>query len=145
MVLGEFAADADHMHDREKAGALEIILGHRDRIGKQPADMRMAVLDERRRARRDEAIDLAGFEQAEMVAPSGALSSRTPGGSLTVIFSGRPASSMPPRIQWMSRALDAVIVFEESARPDIGGELIFGHADFAAFEVCGFFMRSVRT
>ena len=38
----------------------------------------------------------------EIVAPSGALSSRTPGGSFTVIFSGRPGSSMPPRIQWMS-------------------------------------------
>ena len=27
---------------------------------------------------------------------------RTPGGSLIVIFSGRPASSMPPRTQVMS-------------------------------------------
>jgi hypothetical protein len=41
----------------------------------------------------------------EIVAPSGALSSRTPGGSFTVIFSGRPGSSMPPRIQWMSAGI----------------------------------------
>ena len=39
---------------------------------------------------------------SEMVLPSGALSSRTPFGSLMVIFSGRPACSMPPRIQCMS-------------------------------------------
>ncbi len=37
------------------------------------------------------------------------------------------------------RALDAVIVFQEGARPDIGGELIFRHADFAALEVLRLF------
>ena len=74
-----------------------------------------------------------------MVLPSGALSSRTPGGSLTVIFSGRPgmldAAADPVDVG----ALDAVIVFQERARPDIGGELIFGHADLAALEVFGLF------
>ncbi len=38
----------------------------------------------------------------EMVAPSGAFAMCTPGGSLMVIFSGRPGSSMPPRTQLMS-------------------------------------------
>ena len=33
------------------------------------------------------------------------------------------------------RALDAVIVFQEGARPDIGGELIFRHADLAAVQI----------
>ena len=37
-----------------------------------------------------------------MVVPSGALSSRTPGGSSSLIFSGRPGVSMPPRTQTMS-------------------------------------------
>ena len=37
------------------------------------------------------------------------------------------------------RALDAVIVFQEGARPDIGGELIFRHADLAALEVLRLF------
>ena len=39
MALGERAAHAHHMHDRKKAGALEIIPGHRDRIAEQPADV----------------------------------------------------------------------------------------------------------
>jgi hypothetical protein len=36
---------------------------------------------------------------AEIVLPSGASSMRTPCGSFTVIFSGRPGVSMPPRTQ----------------------------------------------
>ena len=32
---------------------------------------------------------------------------------------------------------DAVVVVEEGARPDIGGELVFRHADLAALEVGG--------
>src|SRR5580693_4349474 len=52
VLLGKRAANAEHVHDREEAGALVIVLGHRDRIGKQPANMRMAALDERWRPRR---------------------------------------------------------------------------------------------
>jgi hypothetical protein len=54
----EFAAHADKMHDREDAGALKIILGGRDRIEKQPADMGMTALERRRHTRRNDAIDL---------------------------------------------------------------------------------------
>ena len=39
---------------------------------------------------------------AESVRPSGAIPSFTSLGSVMAIFSGRPASSSPPRIQWMS-------------------------------------------
>ena len=40
-----------------------------------------------------------------MVVPSGAFTMRTPGGSLMVIFSGRPGSSIPPRTQITSDGL----------------------------------------
>ena len=33
------------------------------------------------------------------------------------------------------RGLDAVIVFEKGPHPDIGRDLVFRHADLAAFEV----------
>ncbi len=127
------------MHDREKAGALEIILRHRDRIGKQPADMRMALFDQRRRPRRDEAVDLARFKQPR---------NRLALGRIVEPHAGRQFDAdlfRPPRLLDAAadpvdvRALDAVIVFEEGARPDIGGELIFRHADFAALEVLRLF------
>ena len=35
----------------------------------------------------------------------------------------------------MSDGLDAEIVFEDRARPDIGGELVFRQADLLALEV----------
>jgi hypothetical protein len=44
-------------------------------------------------------------KSCEMVRPSGAFSSRTPGGSLMVIFSGRLGSSIPPRTQVTSEGL----------------------------------------
>ena len=75
----------------------------------------------------------------EIVLPSGALSSRTPFGSLIVIFSGRPgmldAAADPVDV----RGLDAEVVLEDGARPDIGRELIFRHADFLALQILRLF------
>ena len=43
MLLDQRAADAGDVHDRKDAGALVIVLAGRDRIGKQPADIRIAA------------------------------------------------------------------------------------------------------
>src|SRR5580704_17048611 len=135
MALGQFAPHADHVHDREKSGALEIILRHRDRIGKQPADIRVALLDQGRRPRRDEAVDVARLEQSRDGLALGRIVEPHAGRQLhRDLF--RPAGVLNAAADPVNvRALDAVIVFQESARPDIGGELIFRHADFAALEV----------
>ena len=52
-----------------------------------------------------------------------------------VIFSGRLGSSMPPRTQMHVGRLDAVVVLQDHARPDAGGELIFRQADALALEI----------
>ncbi len=70
-----------------------------------------------------------------MVLPSGAFSSRTPGGSLMVIFSGRDgivdATAHPDDVG----RFHAVVVLEDRARPDAGRELILGQTHALALEV----------
>src|SRR5712692_3333260 len=56
VLFHQLAANAGDMHDRENAGALEIVLPGRDRIGKQPADIGIFSAREARHARRDEAV-----------------------------------------------------------------------------------------
>src|SRR4249919_1473196 len=68
MLLGKLAPHADQMHDRKNAGALEIILGRRHRIRKQPADLRVAT-EPGRDARTDESVDLSSFQHARQRAP----------------------------------------------------------------------------
>ncbi len=68
VLLGEFAAHTDQMHDRENSGALEIIRCRGDRIGEQPANIRIPALKGRRDSRRNDAVDLAGFEHARQCA-----------------------------------------------------------------------------
>ena len=63
MLLDQLAADADDVHDRKNAGALEIVAAGRDRIGKQPADMGIVLASKTRRARRDEAVDIASLQE----------------------------------------------------------------------------------
>src|ERR1700745_2545681 len=64
MLVNQRTANPDQMHDRENPGSPVPVLRGRHRITEQPAHIRMAALDERGWARRDEAVDLAGVEQA---------------------------------------------------------------------------------
>src|SRR5271169_1827873 len=97
--------------------------------------MRMVFFDERGRAWRHEAVDLASFKKPRnrravrrVVEPHARRHFDRD------LF--RPPGMLDATPDPMDiRTLDAVIVFKESARPDVGGELIFGHADFAALEV----------
>src|SRR6266446_9197769 len=51
------------MHDGKDACAHEIIAAGGDRIGKQPTDMGILPAREARRARRDEAVDVAALQE----------------------------------------------------------------------------------
>src|SRR6185437_12841341 len=125
--------------DRKKSGALIVILGRRDRIAKQPADVRMTLLDQGRRPRRDEAVYFAGFQQARnrravrgVVEPHARRQlDRKLFGPTGVL----DAAADPVDV----RGLDAVVVFQERARPYIGGELVFRQPDLATLEVFGLF------
>ena len=93
------------MHDRKDAGAPEIVLPGSNRIVEQPTDIRILPAGERGDTRGDEGVDIAALNSCEIVAPSGALTMLTPFGSVMVIFSGRPASSIPPLTQIRSEGL----------------------------------------
>ena len=80
----------------------------------------------------------------EMVLPSGALSSRTPSGSLMVIFSGRPACSMPPRIQWMSFGLTPKSSSRIARAQTLAVSWYSGSPTFLPLKSSGFWIRSVR-
>src|SRR3974390_149557 len=58
MLLDQSAAHADEMHDREYAGAFEVIAGGGGRIGKEPAHVRW-VSGQRRRGGPEESGALA--------------------------------------------------------------------------------------
>src|ERR1700730_15419865 len=62
MLFNEPAPDADNMHDRENARALEIIPPGGTRTRKDPANV-AAPAGEPGRARRKKAIDLAALQQ----------------------------------------------------------------------------------
>src|ERR1700687_968713 len=74
-----------------------------------------------------------------MVAPSGGVLEPYAGRQLDRDFF-RPAGLFDTATDPMDvRALDAIVVLKEGARPDIGGQLIFQYADFAALEVLRLF------
>jgi hypothetical protein len=113
-------------------GALVVVLRGRRRIAKQPADIR--IVHNRRRPRRHEAVDAPSASSSEMVLPSGALSSarrRQLDGDLLRPPGMLDAAADPVHV----RRLDAEIVFQDGARPDIRGELIFRQADLLALQV----------
>ena len=81
---------------------------------------------------------------SEMVLPSGALSRRTPSGSLMVIFSGRPACSMPPRIQCTSEGLTPKSSSRMARAQTFAVSWYSGNPIFLPFKSSGRLMRSVR-
>ena len=124
------------MHDRENAGALEVVLGRRDRIG-ETASRHSACSSAATGGRGAMKPSISpSASSAEIVLPSGASSSFTSGGQLDGDFL-RPVRlpRCPPRDPVDVGRLDAVVVFQNGARPHIGGQLIFRHADFFALEV----------
>jgi hypothetical protein len=83
-------------------------------------------------------------KSSEMVLPSGALSRRTPLGNLMVIFSGRPACSMPPLIQCMSLGFTPKSSSRMARAQTLAVSWYSGTPTFLPFRSCGFLMRSVR-
>ncbi len=136
MPVCQGPANPDQVHDRENLRALVPVLRGRHRVAEEPAHVGMSALDERRRARCNEAVDLALLEQAgngralwRIVEPHACRQLhrdllRTPG--------LLDAAAYPVDVG----RLHPEIIFQDGARPDIGGELIFRHADLAALEIC---------
>src|SRR5262245_65795228 len=63
MLLDELPPHADKVHNRKNSRALEIVLRRRDRIGEQPADLRVTA-ETRRYTRSDKTIDFARLQHA---------------------------------------------------------------------------------
>src|SRR5215467_5154988 len=64
MPVCQGPANPDQVHDRENLRPLVPVLRGRHWVAEQPAHVGMSALDERRRPRGNEAVDLALFEQA---------------------------------------------------------------------------------
>ncbi len=139
VLVHQGPAHAEQVHDRKHPGAFEPVGGRRLGIGEQPADVRRALEEARRRAGRDQAIDLAGLQHARQgLAGGGGVDAH----AVRQVESGLLdppglllAALHPPDV----RRVDAVVVEQDGPGPDIGGELVLGDADPAALQVLGAF------
>ena len=123
------------MHDRENAGALEIVASRGDRIGEEPANVATVLAGEGRYPRRDEGVDIASLQQ------------RRDGGALRRVFHARAGGQLDGDLFGPAGMLDssphpnhvgrlhAVVVLQDDARPHAGGELIFRQPDAPALEI----------
>ena len=123
------------MHDREDAGALEVVLAGGDRIGKQHADIGRAPAREGRHPRRDEGVDLTPLQQLRNGGALGRIfhphAGRQLDGDLLRPAGILDAAAHPGHVG----RLHAVVVLQHDAGPDAGGELIFRQPDALALEV----------
>src|SRR5262249_6275273 len=134
MPFDELSPDTDNVHDRENARALEIVAPGGNRIRKEPADVAVAT-GEPGRARRKKAVDLAALEQ---------LGNGCPGPGILHAHIARqldrnllrPAGMLDPSPHPDDvRGLHAVLILQNDAGPDAGGELIFRQSDPLALEI----------
>ena len=135
MALHQRLANADEMHDRKQLRLLVIGLLRRARVRKQPRDVRLAPQKRRRRARREQRIQLAlaqhadqrlvAFERLEIEAGD-----RLERGALAA-----PGLLLPAVAPMDFGRLDAVFVLHQAAHPHHRGDLIFGQADALAAQV----------
>ena len=134
--IGDAAAHADDVHDREYLAAL--VIGHRldHRVVEQPADIGRAS-GQVRCARGDVAVDFAFGQQ---------LRNRLAGGRVDQADALRQVQLDlfgPVRIGNAAAhpgdvfRRDAVILFQERADPDHRGQLVFGQANLLALQVFG--------
>ena len=135
VLFNKRAADAGDVHDREDAGALEVVLAGRDRVGKQPADVRIVLARHPRHPRRDERIDLAALEQLRDGLAFRRVHHLDVRRQLDrdLLRPRRIVDAAPHPLD--VRRLHAVVVLQDRARPDAGGELEFRQADALALEV----------
>src|SRR5947209_10577417 len=135
MLFNQRTAHADHVHDREMAALAEVVFGGCHRLGPEPADVRLALLEARWRARSDERVDLAGFQHCvERLALRRRIEldlGRQVDRDLLDAPRLLKASSNPVDV----RRLHTVLILEQGARPDTRGELIFGYAYLAALQI----------
>src|SRR5271169_2696045 len=122
------------MHDRKNASAFVVILGGSDRISEQPADMWMAP-ETGRHARANKSVDLARFQHDRQRAAFRRVFERHSVGQRDGDFLHPSCFFQPAADPMHVGRLDAVVVFEDGARPDIGSQLIFRYTDFFFPEV----------
>ncbi len=132
MLLRQRPAHADQMHDRENLGALVVVLRSRHRIAEQPADV---LRRNRGRPRRDKAVDITLGEQfRDRLALRRTVHPHTLGqldGDLLRPAGMLDAAADPVHVLW----LDAEVVLQDGARPDVSGELVLRHADLLALQI----------
>src|SRR5262249_45265394 len=135
VLLGQFAAHADEMHDGEDFRAAVVVLRGGDRIGKEPADIRLSKA--RWRARRNEAVDLAGREEFGDRLVLWAIFEAHTGWQLDRDLLRAPGMFDAATYPMDVRGFDAEIILEDGARPDDRRELVLRQADFAPLKVLG--------
>src|SRR5579885_1871642 len=135
MALHERAADADQVHDRKDAGALEIRFLDRRVVLEQPAHVWRAPQEAGGDARGHHRVDLAFLEHVRERAVAGDRPEVDAWRQIDRRALAAPrlldAAAAPRDV----RRLDAVVVLEEAADEDIGGLLVFGNAVGAAARV----------
>src|SRR5712691_5085394 len=135
VLLDEGFTDSHQVHDREKAGLLKVGLLRLARVREQARDVRLAGKERRRRARREQGIELAGLEHADQrlvrtdrlqVEAPDRLERRALLPSRLLLSAAAPVDV---------RGKDAVFVLHHPPHPDHGGDLILGQADAFALEI----------
>src|SRR5262249_18003071 len=63
ILLHQRSANAGEVHDRKNASAPVVVAPGRDRVGPQPANIRIVLSNKPRHARGDEGVDLAGLQK----------------------------------------------------------------------------------
>ena len=136
ILLDQRLPDADEMHDREQAGLLVVGLLGLARIGEQSRNMRLAVEERRRRARREQRVELAVAQHLDQRLP-GLERLEVEAGDVLERRTLAAAGLLLPAVAPMDLVrLHAVLVLHHPAHPDHRGDLIFRQADALAAQVC---------
>src|SRR5215467_2841679 len=134
MLRRKFTPYADQMHDWKNAGSLVVVLGRRNRVWKQPSDMRMASKP-RWHARSDKSVDLPCLEHVRERSSFRRIFEvdilRQRDGDL--FWSAGLFKAAPDPVD--VRGFDAVVIFENCTCPHIGRQLIFRHTDLLALQI----------
>jgi hypothetical protein len=136
-LLVQGSPQHDRVHDREVAGAAEVVLLDRAVVGEEPTDAPGAGRERLRLLRRDESRDPAVVEQLEQ---------RGVARDELQAHAGRRRVVEPLLVARLVQATghpaevgrgDAVVVLEEGADPDGRRHLVLRHADRPTDEVAG--------
>src|SRR5215469_3726319 len=135
MPLHKRTADADRVHDRKNAGLAEVSFFRGWIIREQAPHMRRAAQEAGGRPRAHQRVELACGQHVGERAMRGdrlEVDVRRQADRGALVAAGvLETAAAPANIRWH----DAVFVLQDAAHPDVGGDLIFGHADGLALEV----------